>query len=159
MEKGREKLMKYTVIAVVLMFFAVIAGAQDIEEKALELEGKIIAPCCWSQPVSQHYSQAADEIRVEVRRMLAEGKTSQQILDHYVSMYGQRILASPPARGFNILAYVLPYFSLGLGVAVVMLILKKLRSRTPAAAPAAAQSAVLDAKYSARLEKELREIE
>lgn len=141
------------------VLLAMPALAQSLEEQAKELEGKIIAPCCWSQPVSQHYSAAADEIRTAVRQMLAEGKTSQQILDHYVSVYGERILASPRAKGFNLLAYVLPYVSLGLGMIVVVLILRKLRDRIPATAKPAASPQPPDPRYSARLEKELREFE
>jgi cytochrome c-type biogenesis protein CcmH len=142
-----------------LMCLAVAASAQSLDEKAKELEGKLIAPCCWSQPVSQHYSQAADEIRAGIRQMLSEGKTSQQILDYYVSVYGERILASPRARGFNLMAYVLPYLSLGLGMLAVIVVLKKLRMRASAAETNAAQVAPPDSKYSARLEQELRDLE
>ncbi len=28
-----------------------------------EIEDNLIAPCCWSQPVSQHYSEEAEQIR------------------------------------------------------------------------------------------------
>jgi cytochrome c-type biogenesis protein CcmH len=137
----------------------VAASAQSLDQKAKELEGKLIAPCCWSQPVSQHYSQAADEIRAGIRQMLSEGKTSQQILDYYVSVYGERILASPRARGFNLMAYVLPYLSLALGMLAVIVVLKKLRMRTLAAETNAAQIVPPDSKYSVRLEQELRDLE
>ncbi|MBM3788885.1 MAG: hypothetical protein FJW35_00885 [Acidobacteria bacterium] len=142
-----------------LTIFAGLAAAQTLEEKARELEGKLIAPCCWSQPVSQHYSAAADDIRAEVRRQLAEGKTPEQVLDSYVSQYGERILASPRPQGFNLLAYVLPYVSLGLGIVVVATILKKWRARAPRVEPAGASAAASDPRYAARLEQELRELE
>lgn len=77
---------------------------QTLEEKARAIEGKLMAPCCWSQPVAQHYSQAAGEIRRGVREMLAAGKSEQKILEYYVANHGERILASPRARGFNLLA-------------------------------------------------------
>ena len=68
-----------------------------------------MAPCCWAQQVSLHQSPAADEIKQNIRRLLAEGKTSEQILDSYVAEYGDRILSEPPARGFSRLIYVAPW--------------------------------------------------
>ena len=144
---------------VLLTGLAAMAAAQGLEDQAKELEGKIIAPCCWVQPVSQHYSREADEIRAEIRRMLSEGQTSQQILDFYVAKYGERILASPRARGFNILAYALPYVSLGLGIAVLVLILRRLRTKVLAVDEATVPAPLGDSKYTARLDRELRELD
>lgn len=149
-------------IGATLLVMAVMAAAawgQNLEEKARELEMQLIAPCCWSQPVAQHYSREADAMRVEIRRLLAEGKTPRQVLEHYVSVYGERILASPRARGFNLTAYLLPYLSLGAGLIVLLVIMKKLRARIPTAAAAGAETAAPDPKYAARLERELRDLE
>lgn len=143
----------------VMAVLAAAAWAQGLEEKARELETQLIAPCCWSQPVAQHYSREADEMRTEIRRLLAEGKTPPQVLEHYVSIYGERILASPRARGFNLTAYLLPYLSLGAGALALFVIMKKLRARVPAAAASGADPIEPDPKYAARLERELRELE
>jgi len=51
-----------------------------IELRAKAIEAKIIAPCCWTQPVSQHYSNAAGEIREQIRGMLAAGKSRNRYL-------------------------------------------------------------------------------
>jgi cytochrome c-type biogenesis protein CcmH len=132
-------------------------GATDdsIEEIARDIEENLIAPCCWSTPVSQHYSPVADEIRTEVRVMLAEGKSRDEILNHYVAQYGERILAAPRAEGFNMLAYVLPWAALILGAWLLIVLIKKLRSPAPASSPAKAP----DAQYASRIEKELKEFE
>jgi cytochrome c-type biogenesis protein CcmH len=105
--------------------------------------------------VSQHYSPVADEIRTEVRAMLAEGKSRDEILNHYVAQYGERILAAPRAEGFNILAYVLPWAALILGAWLLIVLIKKLRSPSPVPGP----SKTPDARYASRIEKELAEFE
>ena len=54
------------VIWAILVFWMsfVFAGTGDrAADKAREIEENLIAPCCWTQPVSQHYSEAAEEIR------------------------------------------------------------------------------------------------
>jgi len=152
--------MKKIAVVLVLVLLPVLASGQSQEEKAKDLEAKIIAPCCWSQPVSQHYSQAADDIRLEIRRMLAQGKSSQEILDYYVAKYGERILASPRPQGFNLLAYLLPYLSLGLGMVGLVVVLKHLRGRArPAEAGQGVSIRAADAKYAERVDRELRELE
>ena len=91
-------------LAAVFLWSLMSFGAADssTEEIARDIEDNLIAPCCWSTPVSQHYSPVADEIRMEVRTMLAEGKSRDEILNHYVAQYGERILAAPRAEGFTV---------------------------------------------------------
>ena len=98
----------------VLLLSLYAFGSEDkqIDAKAREIEDNLIAPCCWSQPVSQHYSPVAEQIRKEVRSMVAAGKSRDEILDYYVAEYGERILAAPRAKGFNLTAYILPWVAL-----------------------------------------------
>ncbi len=128
-----------------------------VEEKARAIENELIVPCCWTMPVSQHQSPAAEEIKQEVRAMLAQGKTEPQIYEFYEAKYGERIFARPRARGFNLLAYVLPAVFVVFASIVLVFVLKKLR--LPGESPAAAPAGNIDPKYAARLERELKEIE
>ena len=129
------------------------------EREAKQIEAMLIAPCCWSQQVSVHQSPAADEIRQNIRRMLADGKTRQQILDAYVKEYGDRILAEPPARGFSRLFHVAPWIFLVASVGLVLIVIRRLRA--PAAAPAAAEpsAAPPDVAESERIDEELRNLD
>ncbi len=131
------------------------ADSKQDAEKAREIEDNLIAPCCWSQPVSQHYSEVAEQIRNEVRAMVAAGKSRDEIMDYYVAKYGERILATPRAKGFNVLVYILPWASLILGAWLVIVLLKKLRA--PAAAPS--PSPLPDARYASVIEKEMKDLE
>ena len=144
-----------------LVAFSLVASAvpQSTEETARDIEAMLIAPCCWSQPVSQHYSEAADLIRKEVRRLLAAGKSKQEILDYYVSAYGERILASPRPHGFNMLAYILPWAFLVMGVAVLVIFLRKWTKRTPDRLMPDAVPVTIAEHYASRVEHELREMD
>jgi cytochrome c-type biogenesis protein CcmH len=132
-------------------------GAQGNKDADLvrEIEDNLIAPCCWSQPVSQHYSAVAEQIRTEVRAMVAQGMTRDEILDHYVAQYGERILASPRAEGFNMLAYVLPWAALLFGAWLLIVLIKRLRSPAPSPTPVD----VPYARYASRIEREMKEFE
>ncbi|UCF37091.1 MAG: cytochrome c-type biogenesis protein CcmH [Acidobacteriota bacterium] len=129
-------------------------GDPKVETEAKAIEGLLISPCCWRQPVSVHFSPASDEVRAEVRQMLASGMTRAEILDKFVAEYGERILAKPPAEGFGAFAYVLPVIFLVLGAAVALLVIQKLRPRAAVAAdPGKART--VDSKYAKQLEEEM----
>src|SRR5450756_1639800 len=51
-----------------------------LEQEARQIEHMIIAPCCWMQPVSDHQSQASDEVKQQIRQWLGSGMTRQQVL-------------------------------------------------------------------------------
>jgi cytochrome c-type biogenesis protein CcmH len=140
------------------LFWALAAfGAENRQdaEKAREIEDNLIAPCCWSQPVSQHYSEVAEQIRNEVSAMVAAGKSRQEILDYFASKYGERILATPRPRGFNAIVYVLPWAALAVGAGLLFIMLKKLRSPVPTPAP----ESVPQNAYASKVEKELKDLD
>jgi len=96
-----------------ILLLAAGAGASQpdadaVETSARHLEARLIAPCCWRQPLSMHDSEPARVMKEEIRRDLASGKTEEEILAAYEARYGLRILAEPPAVGFHRVLYVLP---------------------------------------------------
>ena len=135
------------------------ADPQALEREAKQLEAKLMAPCCWAQQVSLHQSPAADEIKQAIRKLLAEGKTSQQILDIYVAQYGDRILAEPPARGFSRLIYVAPWVFLVASVGLVIVVIRRLRAVSPAPARTERAAAPPSDDEADRIDEELRNLD
>jgi len=149
-----------------LALWLVVAAPPDpqaLELEARQIEAMLIAPCCWTQQVSLHQSAAADDIKANIRKMLGQNKTRQQIIDAYVAEYGDRILAEPPARGFSAALYVLPWLFLAGSIGVVVVVIRHLRAPVaPAAAPSAARattSADESEDETERLDDELRNLD
>jgi cytochrome c-type biogenesis protein CcmH len=69
---------------------AALAGA-DYDKLAHEL----VAPCCWQEALALHRSPAADQARAELRGLIEEGKTEDEIRAWFVANYGERILLTP----------------------------------------------------------------
>lgn len=75
-------------------------------------------------------SPRADQLRAEIRDLIAEGKTKAQIKDQLKAQYGPNILASPDRSGLGFLAYALPVaFAAGL-MALLALLLPRWRRRS-----------------------------
>lgn len=146
-----------TVMLIVALGLSPMPSGPDLEREARALEAMIIAPCCYSQQVSVHQSPAADGVRKDVRLRLGAGETREQILNAYVSQYGKRILAEPPAEGFDLALYVLPPLLLILSAALVIVVVRRF-SRRPAVVMEVS-APVSSATYDARLDDELRDLD
>ena len=126
------------------LLFAVVshAGAQspppltpEQEAIARRLDQTFIAPCCFANTLAEHRSPVAEELRQELRTMLAGGATEEQIVDTFVARYGERILAAPKPQGFNLLAYALPAVAIAVGLLVVAFVMRHHRQRAPSTVP------------------------
>jgi cytochrome c-type biogenesis protein CcmH len=152
-----------TMSHVILAFWLAVAAPDPaaLEREAKVIEGMLIAPCCWSQQVSVHQSAAADEIKTNVRALLAAGKTRQQILDVYVAEYGDRILAEPPARGFSRLFYIGPWILLVASLGLVVWAIRRFRKPALAGGSAVplASAAAPTADEADRIDEELRNLD
>lgn len=146
-------------VAFAVSVAAALAGA-DLEREARAIEALLIAPCCFSQQVSVHQSEAAAEVRRDVRARLATGQTREQILEAYVSRYGKRVLAEPPAAGFDLTLHLMPFAlllaSVGLAVAVYRRFFAG-RAGHPRLATAAPVPGA--AVFERRLDDELRDLD
>ncbi|MCX6543948.1 MAG: cytochrome c-type biogenesis protein CcmH [Acidobacteria bacterium] len=149
-----------TSLFVALVLTTAPQDPQALEQEAKQIEAMLIAPCCWSQQVSLHQSPAADDIKANIRRLLAQNKTRQQILDAYVSEYGDRILAEPPARGFSAALYVLPWVFLAGSVGLVVAVVRRLRAGASPPPPATPSTPATESDAETdRLDEELRNLD
>ena len=144
-----------------------------LDREARQIETMLIAPCCWTEQVSQHHSEAAEQVKREIRTMLASGLTRQQVLDGFVRRYGVRILAEPPDQGFGRVLYHAPWI-VGLGSALGLFFFIRRVTRRPAAerpaggprqpdgaAPVttAEGETAAEESYNQRLDDELRDLD
>lgn len=118
-----------TLLFSVVLALGLAAGqplsGHELEREAREIDAMLIAPCCFTQQVSVHQSAAAAEVRSDVRARLAAGQTREEILDAYVSRYGRRVLAEPPAEGFDRTLYILPIVVFAASLGLIVLIVRR----------------------------------
>jgi cytochrome c-type biogenesis protein CcmH len=122
-----------------------------------DIEDELMCVTC-NVPLNIAESPQADEERAEVRRLIAQGLTKQQVLDQMKADLGPEVLADPPRDGFNVTTWLVPIGAIG-GVALLLVLaLPRWRRRTGDPAPgdtAAASSSTLDADELRRLDDDL----
>jgi cytochrome c-type biogenesis protein CcmH/NrfF len=94
------------------------------------------------------------EMRPIIEKEIAEGKDETAILQDLAIRYGVQVLAAPPARGFNLAAWILPGVGLLAGLSFVVVIARRWRKPTPVSA--GVPSEPLDPKLLAAMEEEMR---
>ncbi|OIJ17582.1 hypothetical protein BKP37_03595 [Anaerobacillus alkalilacustris] len=62
----------------------------------------------------------------DIASLLNEGKSEQEILDYYYSMYGEEGLIVPEKRGFSLAAWITPFFVLGVASFILFIGLKNI---------------------------------
>jgi cytochrome c-type biogenesis protein CcmH len=121
----------------------------------------LYCPVCENIPLDVCPTQACAQWRELIRLKLSQGWTAAQIKDYFVQQYGDRVLATPPARGLNWLVYVLPpIFFLG-GAFILYRVLRGMRSKPAVEAVRPEQNRMpeVDPNYLSRLEEELKKRE
>lgn len=88
----------------------------------------------------------SDRMRAELQQYLETGDNDDLILQAFVQKYGNTVLSAPPASGFNLVAWVVPFLVLALATFFAAIVVKKWSAGAPA--PAAAYSG-----YSAELDR------
>jgi cytochrome c-type biogenesis protein CcmF len=140
---------------------AVIIPPQSQLEK--ELQNEIICMCgtCGRKRIGECTCSDAAAMREEVAKLVAEGKTREQIYAYYIAKYGsQEPLASPIDEGFNRLAWFFPYLIGATGAASIAIVAFRWsrREETNEASETPAETSE-DPTLRERLDDELRDLD
>ncbi len=103
----------------------------SLEEQAQSIDRTLICPVCPGETIDQAQVELARQMRAVVREKLAEGMTRDEVLQFFADRYGESVLAAPPKEGFNLVAWIVPIVSLLIGVAVVALVVRAMRTSAP----------------------------
>jgi cytochrome c-type biogenesis protein CcmH len=113
------------------MVFA--AAGQEASPRERALQDKLMGACCWSETIAHHRSETAMEQKLELSKLIQEGKSDSEILDWFKAKYGARVLVEPEGS-LSLTAYTLPAAAVALGLGVVVLILRRWAAKARQAA-------------------------
>jgi cytochrome c-type biogenesis protein CcmH/NrfF len=138
--------------------FVPTAPKSDLER---ELQSEIICMCgtCGRKRIGECTCGLAAQMRDEVSRLVADGKSREQVYDYYIAKYGsQEPLSSPLNKGFNRLAWLFPYLMGATGAMVLGVLAIRWTRREQSAAEVIPQTSD-DARLNERLNDELRDLD
>jgi cytochrome c-type biogenesis protein CcmH len=150
---------RLVIVLVTCLAAAAPAAASEQHPTLAELERELVCPTC-KTTLQMSNAPVAERMRAFIRQRIAAGDTKSEIKDKLVAQFGESVLAAPPARGFNLLAWLVPIAG-GLIAVVVVAMLARRWSRGRAGAPAgpSADGRPLDPGLERRVDEELARFE
>ena len=132
-------------------------GPTPTDDEVNRIAKQLYCPVCENTPLDVCPTDACRQWREEIRTMLADGKSEDEIKKHFVDYYGARVLNEPPDQ---MATYLVPAVIIVLGA---LLLFRGFQLwMKPTAAEAASGDVKREAKpvqqdeYIARLEEELK---
>ena len=112
--------MKVLAILAGALALAMAGAAQASEDRPTpsELESELVCPVC-NATLDTSNAPVARRMKAYIRARIAAGDTKSEIKAQLVDQFGTAVLAVPPRRGFDWIAWLLPLAGLGAGLVVV----------------------------------------
>lgn len=165
------------VIVLVVLFVVLVPGvvlAQGGEgdttpvreitaDEVNDLSSQLYCPVCENIPLDVCGTEACARWREQVRTLLEEGKDDEEVIDYFVTQFGERVVGTPRDPLLNLFSWAIPAGAVLIGLGVVGFVLVRWRGGMETSATALRRQEddipYEDDDYRNRLERELKELE
>ena len=149
-----------SLLAALLVFGSAVAQGTNppgtvTDDQVNAVASQLYCPVCENIPLDVCPTQACIQWRDLIRQKLSQGWTADQIKQYFVAQYGDRVLATPPARGLNWLVYFIPPIAILAGAFILYKAFKAWKKPVPDVTLEDVKETVGD-EYIMRLEEELK---
>ncbi len=132
-----------------------------------DIAGELMSPACPGRTLLNCTSEHAGQWQELIRQKVAEGVSKDDIMQYFINIGGEEVLASPPKRGFTLVVWLLPAFALLNGAGLIIMFTARWVRRphsseqNPSSASCTDPSQVTTAAadpYLSRVRRELQDI-
>jgi cytochrome c-type biogenesis protein CcmH len=103
-----------------------VAEDAELEKRVMAVSGELRCLVCQNQTIADSHAELATDLRNQVREMLKQGKSEQDIVDFMVKRYGDFVLYRPQMKSSTAWLWFGPFVLLLLAFVVLAF---KLRQR------------------------------
>jgi len=115
-----------------------LADDPAVEARVQKLGEELRCLVCQNQNIADSHADLAMDLKKQLREQIAAGRSDREIKDFMVERYGDFVLYRPPLKATTVLLWAGPFALL---LIVIVLLLRRLRSRAERAAVANTLSA------------------
>src|SRR6266496_3122005 len=165
MRKRRSFLLALAVAAIVgsiwFYVFLVKPPQQTLDQRVHDVASQLKCLVCQGESVADSPATLSQQMRGVIRQQLQSGKSEQEVVQYFVSRYGDRILLSPPWQGLTLLTWLVPIALMVGGILLLFVVLRSWQSQSDKEPVVAdrAESVDIDenelAYYQQQIEQEL----
>ncbi|QWE02129.1 cytochrome c-type biogenesis protein [Polynucleobacter sp. JS-JIR-II-b4] len=133
---------------------APLADDPVTEQRLISISEEMRCLVCQNESLAGSRSDLANDLRREIRILIKEGKSDDQIRSFMVERYGDFVLYRPPVKPVTWLLWIGPFVILGLGIAGLLMYLRRRDSSVPNVTLTDADNQKIDALLNASDKKE-----
>jgi len=103
-------------------------AASDSSSRFYDLGHRLMCTCGCAQLLGECNHVGCTESgreRTELSTAIAAGQTDQQILASFAAKYGATVLAAPPTKGFDLVAWIAPFAVFGAALLGTVLLVRR----------------------------------
>lgn len=105
-----------------------VAGDRALELRVHRIASELRCLVCQNETVAESSADLARDLRMQVRRMLAEGHSEADVLAYMSDRYGDFVQYRPPVKPATLVLWLAPLVLLACGTATLVTVLRR-RSR------------------------------
>jgi len=133
---------------------APLADDPVTEQRLISISEEMRCLVCQNESLAGSRSDLANDLRREIRILIKEGKSDDQIRSFMVERYGDFVLYRPPVKPVTWLLWIGPFVILGLGISGLLMYLRRRNRSVPDVTLTDADNQKIDALLSASDKKE-----
>ena len=124
------------------------------EQRLISISEEMRCLVCQNESLAGSRSDLANDLRREIRILISEGKSDDQIRSFMVERYGDFVLYRPPVKPVTWLLWIGPFVILGVGIAGLLMYLRRRNSSVPNVVLTDGDNQKIDALLNAADKKE-----
>jgi len=132
---------------------APLADDPVTEQRLISISEEMRCLVCQNESLAGSRSDLANDLRREIRILIKEGKSDDQIRSFMVERYGDFVLYRPPVKPVTWLLWIGPFVILGLGIAGLLMYLRRRNNSVPNVTLTHADNQKIDALLNASDQK------
>jgi len=102
-----------------------LADDPVIEQRLISISEEMRCLVCQNESLAGSRSELANDLRREIRTLIKEGKSDDQIRSFMVERYGDFVLYRPPVKPITWLLWIGPFIILLIGIAGLLTYLRR----------------------------------
>ncbi|HSN20979.1 MAG TPA: cytochrome c-type biogenesis protein [Usitatibacter sp.] len=140
------------ILAALLLAFSALAFGQaeevahpdaKVERRLKDLGEELRCLVCQNQTIADSQAPLAYDLRNEIRDLVRQGKSDDEIRAYMVARYGDFVLYKPPFKPITVVLWLGPFLLLAVGIVVMGAVLRRRKAaRVPPPAGEAERSRI-----------------
>jgi len=125
-DQDRMSKMKRFLVAIIFGILVTpnVYAAEEAAVMDVAKELACLCGTCPTRPLDECRCGYAGQQRERIANALDSGQSKEQVIAGFVSQFGEEIFVTPPKKGFNLMAWFMPFFGIAVGGVAVRSVLK-----------------------------------